>query len=147
MFIFYDLVYKLNAKKVIQERINFIPSRYGVSISIFFFFLNSYQKRRIFYLIYQESAYAVGRQLLDILQSHRDVSVGLRASTRPVLITLDPRPLLQFGHHDDGGRAKFPHHPPVVAQCLLQRSLRTKRDRLFGDDSILLQKKIDFREV
>lgn len=134
-------------KKSYKKELILFHQDTGYQSRFFFFFLNSYQKRRIFYLIYQESAYAVGRQLLDILQSHRDVSVGLRASTRPVLITLDPRPLLQFGHHDDGGRAKFPHHPPVVAQCLLQRSLRTKRDRLFGDDSILLQKKIDFREV
>lgn len=65
-------------------------------------------------------------QLLDADQrhGHRPVRLPAAPGRRPVLVALDPRPLLQLGHHDDRGRAHLPAHAPKVAERLLQRALR-----------------------
>ena len=60
----------------------------------------------------------VGGQLLRVGQRDRHDPVAFGAAARPVLVTLDPGPLLQLGQHDDGGRPLLPHHPPEVGERL-----------------------------
>lgn len=67
--------------------------------------LTKWLKGMMVYLADLEAPDAVGCKLLHVGQGDRDGSVSLGASRRPVLVTLDPRPFFQLGHHHDGGGA------------------------------------------
>ena len=77
-----------------------------------------------------EGADDVGGQLLRVCQCHTHDAVGLCAAQRPVLVALDPGPLLQPRQHDNCAAALLPHHPPKVGKSLRQGTLE-KRGKYF----------------
>jgi len=66
---------------------------------------------------------AVGGQLLRLRDGHKDLAIGLRSASGPVLVALNACSLLQSRHHHNGGRFQFPAHAPEVHKGFLQRSL------------------------
>ena len=58
----------------------------------------------------------VSSQLLCVGQCDRHDPVALSAPGRPVLVALDPGPLLKLGQHHDGCGPLLPDHAPEVSK-------------------------------
>ena len=84
--------------------------------------MNFYEKKNV-HLDNMESPDTVGGKFLDVRECDRDRSVGLGTSRRPILVALDPRPLLEFGHHHYRCSPHLPAHAPEIDACLWQGSL------------------------
>lgn len=75
-------------------------------------------------LAHLESADAVRGQFLGFRDGHCELPISLTAPRWPVLVTLDPRTLLQASHHDNGGSAQFPAHSPEISTSILRKIMR-----------------------
>ena len=71
-----------------------------------------------------ESSDDVGGQLLGVRQGHTHDSVGLCTAGWPILVTLDPGPLLQAGQHHNSAASLLPNHPPEICKCFRKGTLK-----------------------